>query len=74
LHKLSPVSRQELVKRLKILGASGPFQGKRHQYMIRGMDTIIIPNPHHGEEIGMELLAKILRDGCIIREEWLSLD
>jgi hypothetical protein len=40
--------------------------------MIRGMDTIIIPNPHHGEEIGVELLAKILRDGCISREEWLS--
>jgi hypothetical protein len=38
------------------------------------MDTIIIPNPHHGEEIGVELLAKILRDGCISREEWFSLD
>jgi len=42
--------------------------------MIRGNDTIIIPNPHHGEKIGIELLSKILRDGCISREEWFSSD
>jgi hypothetical protein len=42
--------------------------------MIRGMDTIIIPNPHHGDEIGVDLLAKILRDGGISREEWFSED
>jgi hypothetical protein len=42
--------------------------------MIRGIDTIIIPNPHHGEEIGVDLLAKILRDGGISREEWFSAD
>jgi hypothetical protein len=52
----------------------GPFQGKRHQYMVRGIDTIIIPNPHHGEEIGLDLLVKILRDGGISREEWFSAD
>lgn len=40
--------------------------------MVRGSDTIIIPNPHHGDEIGADLLAKILRDGGISREEWLS--
>ncbi len=55
-----------------MLGAIGPFQGKKHQYMIRGIDAIIIPNPHHGEEIGVELLAKILRDGGISREDWIS--
>jgi len=42
--------------------------------MIRGIDTIIIPNPHHGEEIGADLLSKILRDGGISREEWFSVD
>jgi len=72
LHKLSPVSRRDLIKRMRMLGAIGPFQGKRHQYMIRGMDAIIIPNPHHGEEIGVELLVKILRDGGISREDWIS--
>jgi len=58
LHKLSPVSRQDLIRRLKRLGD----------------DTIIIPNPHHGEKIGIELLSRILRDGCISREEWFSTD
>jgi predicted RNA binding protein YcfA (HicA-like mRNA interferase family) len=66
------VSRRDLIKRLSRLGAVGPFQGTRHQYMIRGEDTIIIPNPHHGDEIGIELLARILRDGGISREEWIS--
>ena len=75
MHKLSPVSRQDLIRRLERLGASGPFQGRKHQYMIRGNDTIIIiPNPHHGEKIGIELLSRILRDGCISREEWFSAD
>ena len=55
-----------------MLGAIGPFQGKKHQYMIKEMDTIIIPNPHHGEEIGVDLLAKILRDGGVSREDWIS--
>jgi predicted RNA binding protein YcfA (HicA-like mRNA interferase family) len=74
LRKLSPVSRRDLIKRLIRLGAVGPFQGKRHQYMVRGIDTIIIPNPHHGEMIGLDLLVKILRDGGISREEWFSAD
>jgi predicted RNA binding protein YcfA (HicA-like mRNA interferase family) len=74
LHKLSPVSRRELIRKLRGLGAVGPFQGKRHQYMVRGIDTIIIPNPHHGDEIGVDLLSKILRDGGISREEWFSAD
>lgn len=69
-----PVSRRDLIQRLRSLGAVGPFQGKRHQYMVRGTDTIIIPNPHHGEEIGVDLLSKILRDGGISREEWFSVD
>ena len=74
MHKLTPVSRRDLIKRLARLGAVGPFRGKRHQYMVRGMDTIIIPNPHHGDEIGVDLLSKILRDGGISREKWFSED
>ncbi len=74
MHKLSPVSRKDLIRRLRSLGAVGPFQGKKHQYMVRGIDTIISPNPHHGSEIGVDLLSKILRDGGISREEWLSVD
>lgn len=74
MHKLSPVSRRDLIRRLRNLGAIGPFQGKRHQYMVRGIDTIIIPNPHHGDEIGVDLLSKILRDGGISRDEWFSVE
>jgi predicted RNA binding protein YcfA (HicA-like mRNA interferase family) len=37
--------------------------------MVKGDKTIVIPNPHRGD-IGMELLARILRQAGITREEW----
>jgi len=40
--------------------------------MKRGDTTLIIPNPHQAD-IGRELLARILRQGGISKEEWESL-
>src|SRR5262249_51256285 len=40
--------------------------------MVRGDITIRIPNPHQAD-IGMELLARILRQASISREEWEAL-
>lgn len=34
--------------------------------------TVILPNPHHGEDISVDFLARFLRDGGISREEWFS--
>jgi hypothetical protein len=39
--------------------------------MVRGIIRIRIPNPHR-QEIGINLLVEILREGGISREEWLS--
>lgn len=38
--------------------------------MARGDDSVIIPNSHRGEVISVDLLAKILRQAGISREEW----
>jgi len=48
----------ELVKRLKQLGLKGPYYGTKHPYMMKGDKTVILPNPHHGEDISVEFLAR----------------
>lgn len=69
--RLVPVSRAELIKRLRKLGFEGPFPGSDHDYMIRGDYFVRIPNPHK-RDIGVRLLSEILREGGISRDEWLS--
>lgn len=72
LNRLVPVSRKELIRRLGKLGFNGPFIGSGHEYMIRGILRVKLQNPHHGQDISVDLLARILRDAEISREEWFS--
>ena len=67
------MSRSKLNKRLKDIGFDGPFPGSDHDYMVRGDNFVRIPNVHR-REIGANLVAEILREGAISREEWLSSD
>ncbi|MGC8876723.1 type II toxin-antitoxin system HicA family toxin [Thermus sp.] len=69
--RLKPVSRRELVARLKALGFSGPYTGGRHQFLVRGSVRLVLPDPHRGE-IGVDLLKRILRQAGIEEEEWLD--
>ena len=66
---LKPISRRDLVRRLRALGFEGPYAGGRHEFMVRGNTRLILPNPHRGE-IGTALLSRILRQAGISREEW----
>lgn len=66
------LKRRELVRYLQQIGFNGPFSRGKHQYMKRGDVTLIIPNPHQGD-ISRDLLARILRQAGISREEWESL-
>ena len=66
---LKPISRRDLIIRLRQLGFIGPFAGKRHDYMERGRFKLRIPNPHQGD-IGIPLLAQILLEAEISREDW----
>ena len=54
------------------MGFGGPYIGSGHEYMIKGAIRIKLPNPHHGQEISADLLARILRDSGISREKWFS--
>jgi predicted RNA binding protein YcfA (HicA-like mRNA interferase family) len=64
-----PVSRRQLIAVLGRLGFEGPFSGGKHQFMVRGDRVLTIPNPHRGD-IGIELLALVLRQAGISRKDW----
>jgi predicted RNA binding protein YcfA (HicA-like mRNA interferase family) len=67
--KLGPVSQGDLIRRFRRLGFEGPVSGGKHPYMIRGTHTVTVPNPHRGV-IDPSLLARILKQAGIQREEW----
>lgn len=66
------IKRRDLVRCLRILGFDGPYPGKKHQYMLKDGFKLTIPNPHQGD-ISKDLLAGILRQAGISREEWEQL-
>lgn len=68
----APIKRKELIRQLRKLGFSGLLAGGNHQYMVQGKLKIWIPNPHQGD-ISKSLLAKILQQANISREEWEKL-
>ena len=70
--KLIPVSRRELIRRLGDLGFNGPFTGTDHEFMTKGAVRVKLPNLHHGQDIGVDLLVRILRDSGIRRDEWFT--
>ena len=67
-----PIKRRELVACLRRLGYSGPYASGRHEFMLRGVISVTIPNPH-GSDIGPNLLAKVLRQAGVTRVEWEAL-
>jgi predicted RNA binding protein YcfA (HicA-like mRNA interferase family) len=70
--RLGPCSRQEFIRKLRKLGCWGPYSGGKHEFMaVSGKRPITIPNPHKGD-IDPSLLAKILRDAGIDRDQWIK--
>ncbi len=64
-----PISRRQLIAGLRALGFAGPFAGGNHQYIRRDGRRVPLPNPHQAT-IGPGLLARILRQADITRDEW----
>lgn len=64
-----PISRAALIGYLRQLGFEGPYSGGKHQFMRKNDLTPRIPNSHQGD-IGKELLARILRQAKIDKDEW----
>jgi predicted RNA binding protein YcfA (HicA-like mRNA interferase family) len=70
--RFGPIKRRDLIRSLQQAGFDGPYSGGKHQFMVQGDITLRIPNPHQ-EDIGRELLARILRQAHIDRDEWETL-
>jgi predicted RNA binding protein YcfA (HicA-like mRNA interferase family) len=70
--RFGPIKRRELIAGLRRGGFSGPYRGGKHEFMERRGLSLAIPNPH-GRDIGPNLLAKILRQAGLSREEWEEL-
>ena len=68
---MNPVSRHELIRRLKVLGFEGPEPGGKHPQMFRGKLMVSITNPHGGD-ISVGLIKRILKIADISKEEWES--
>ena len=64
-----PIKRKDLIRNLRQFGFEGPYSGGRHQFMVKGEIKLYIPNPHRGD-VSRGLLAKILRQAGIERDEW----
>ena len=70
--RLGPIKREELVQYLRALGFEGPYSGRKHQFMIKGVVRLRIPNPHQ-TDIGRELLSRILKQAGIDKDTWEKL-
>lgn len=70
--KFGAIKRPDLIRYLRQFGFVGPFSGGKHQFMTKDNLTLRIPNPHQSD-ISKDLLARILRQAEINREEWEKL-
>lgn len=68
----APISRHDLISALRNAGFEGPYSGGKHQFMVRDSLRVRVPNPHQGD-ISQNLLARILKQAGIDREEWEDL-
>jgi predicted RNA binding protein YcfA (HicA-like mRNA interferase family) len=70
--RLGPIKRAELIRYLQILGFEGPYSGGKHQFMLKGVIRLRLPNPHR-RDVGRELLSRILKQAGIYKDSWEKL-
>jgi len=70
--RLGPIKRVELIRYLQILGFEGPYSGGKHQFMLKGMIRLRLPDPHR-RDVGRELLSRILKQAGIDKDSWEKL-
>ena len=66
---VAPLSRNELIRRFRVLGFTGPFSGGKHQFMVKGRLKVRIPNPHVGD-IDVSLVREIILQAGIDAKTW----
>ncbi len=69
--KIGPIKRKNLIYYLRLFGFSGPYSGGKHQFMIKDLIRLVLPNPHKGD-VSIDLLKRILKQAGIHKKEWES--
>lgn len=64
-----PISRKELIRRLRLFGFDGPVLGGNHSGMRKGRFTLPIPNSHQGD-IDWNLTKRLLKQAGIDPKAW----
>jgi len=64
-----PTKRKDLINALKEAGFEGPYAGGKREFLVKGELRLVLPNPHQSE-ISRDLLARLLRQANLTREEW----
>lgn len=68
-----PISRRELIRKLRTAGFSGPESGGKHTAMRNDSGRKVpIPNPHGGD-IDWKITKRIIFQAGITPEEWEKL-
>lgn len=68
-----PISRRELIRRLRLFGWQGPEAGGDHTQMRNAAGKKLpVPNPHKGD-IDWSLTKRILKNAGIDPKDWDSL-
>ena len=67
--RFGPIKRRDLIRVMRRAGFDGPQPGGAHEVMWKGALKVSIPNPHRGD-IGRNLVAIILKEAGISRQEW----
>jgi predicted RNA binding protein YcfA (HicA-like mRNA interferase family) len=70
LSRLVPLSPKQIRKRFRQLGFE-IVRGADHDFAVKGTLKVRLPNPHRGD-VSVGLLAEILRQARIDRDEWLG--
>lgn len=66
------IKRNHLIIYFRQLGFSGPYASGKHQFMIKDKLRLTLPNPHQ-DDIGINLLNKILKQAGISKINWEEL-
>ena len=74
MSKLSPLKPEEVIRKLRRLGFTGPIPGGRHLRMVRMETGQIIPVPmHRGSDVSVGLIRAIIRECGATTDEWNQL-
>jgi hypothetical protein len=76
MSRMIPISRRELIRKLRQLRFEGPFDGGNHDVMRRPSDQLKVPIPRDdakSREIGIELQKRIMREIGVSTKQWQQL-